>query len=176
MPTHPITESPLAGSSIAGTGVGGVSGTGIGVWGQSVPAEDGNLSGSGAVTDGVGVRGDVKNGRAAILGQSSGSGLAAQFIGDVEIRGHLTGPGGDIEERIRSLEAQVAALVGQVASLEWHTHTYQPPGSPLAFEGPIGQLPNLIKNAPNLVIRLLQPVVQHIAGPDPMTGFPVFSK
>jgi hypothetical protein len=37
MPTHPITENPLSGSSVAGTAVGGTSGTGIGVWVQSLP-------------------------------------------------------------------------------------------------------------------------------------------
>lgn len=105
MPTHPITENPLSGSSVAGTGVGGTSGTGVGVWGQSFqPLNPGQIPPPGfleSVNDGVlgegknGVHGKSSLGN-GVLGENSsnGAGVAGSSVSGAGVTGSSqSGPG-----------------------------------------------------------------------------------
>jgi hypothetical protein len=62
-----------------------------------------------------------------------------------------------------------------VAALGGHTHTYKLPFMPpLAYEGPISQLPHLIDGEGGLTIKLYQPLgPPPEPTPDPVTGPPV---
>jgi hypothetical protein len=76
-----------------------------GVFGNSDADTGTGLMGRSAGAHGFGVRGETIAG-IALQGQSFGGGLAGKFIGDVEVIGHINGPGGDIEKRISELEGQ----------------------------------------------------------------------
>jgi hypothetical protein len=116
-----------------------------------------------------------------VKGTSGGVGVwasgkpAGHFEGDVQVTGHIIGPGGDLEHRISALEQQVATLI---ATLEGHVHTYKLPlEEPMFFGGPISMLPHLIESAPDARIKLYQkwppgPPPPPPIYPDPVTGPP----
>lgn len=132
------------GEGVHGEGKDGVHGKSTspsdsGVWGENT----GSGAGVKATSSGVGVWASGKP--------------AGHFDGDVQVTGHIIGPGGDLEQRISALEQQVATLFS--------------PG--LAFEGPISQIPHLIETAGDWTIKLFQPLRPGPSPPmPPVTGPP----
>lgn len=94
----PAIKAGVYGESSAGTGVFGLSSIqagGIGVFGggrQDGSNLDPATGGTGVLGTGyVGVRGETQGGT-AVMGRVFGNGLAAQFQGNVEVDGRITGP------------------------------------------------------------------------------------
>jgi hypothetical protein len=84
----------VEGTSDSGNGVEGTTTDASGVSGTSTGTSNASCGVHGTSTSGIGVRGDTQDGLAAVAGQSTGKGLAGQFVGNVEISAYRsTSPG-----------------------------------------------------------------------------------
>ena len=122
----------VEGLSVGGRGVSGLSQGGAGNYGHSV-------SGPGVQGESdqfEGVSGISHNPQAAGVAGRNPGGLAGYFDGNVEIKGDIALPGGDVEARIAALEGRVAQLTATVARMSQLMDWQMPP----VFGRPIPQI------------------------------------